>query len=375
MLETIREYGLERLAAAGEATASRERHLAWCLDLAERAEPELTGADQQRWFARLEREHDNLRAALAWALDRGAAESALRLGGALYRFWATEGHYEEGSRWLERALALAGGESTVARGNALLGAGVMAYFRGDYDAAADRWNAGLSLFRDLGHDLGVAYAYGNLGLVADAAGDYERAVASYEAALALFRRLDARTYVGFMLHNLGLIAYFERRYDRAAALFDEALDLARTLEDHHSVAMTLGNLGLVAFGAGDYERARTLHREALDLGRRLNNRPWLARGVEQVALLAAATGAPERAARLFGAAAAERRRFGGAQSDNDREINEAHIAETRARLGAAAFAAAWTDGESLTLDDAVAEALALTDRASRRVERAVEADQ
>ena len=135
MLETVREYGLERLAAADEEATVRRWHLAWCLDLAERAEPELTGGAQQHWFACLQTEHDNLRAALAWAVSENDAEAAFGLGGALYRFWATQGYYEEGRRWLETALALAPGARSAPRGHALLGAGVMAFFQGEYDRA------------------------------------------------------------------------------------------------------------------------------------------------------------------------------------------------------------------------------------------------
>ena len=298
MLETVREYGLEHLAVADEEATVRRWHLAWCLDLARRAEPELTGSAQQHWFACLQTEHDNLRAALAWAVSEHDAEAAQGLGGALYRFWATQGYYEEGRRWLETALALAPGVRSTTRGHALLGAGVMAFFQGEYDRAEALWRESLALFRELGETTGIAYSYGNLGLVADAQGDYERAVASYEEALALFRQLDDRTYIAYMLHNLGLIAYFQGHHARATALYEESLALVRALQDQNSIAMTLGNLGLVAFVQGDYDRALALQREALTLGRHLTNKPWLARGIEHFALIAAATGA----ARARGAA-------------------------------------------------------------------------
>ena len=357
MLETIREYGLECLAAAGEEPEVRRQHLAWCLALADRAEPELTGADQQQWFDRLQLEHDNLRAALAWSIAEKDSQSALRLGGALYRFWATQGHYEEGRRWLDTALALDSGDPSSPRGHALLGAGVMAFFQGDYQRAATLWQESLALFSDLSDTTGIAYSHGNLGLVADAQGDYPRAIASYEEALALFRDLDDRTYIGYMLHNLGLIAYFQGNYQRATAQFDESLALVRSLGDENGVAMTLGNLGLVAFVQGDYERALALHEESLALGRRLSNKPWLARGIEHFALIAAATHEPTRAARLFGAAAALRAEFGATLPPNDREFNARYIAEVTARLGDSAFSAAWAEGQLMSADEAIAYAL------------------
>ena len=357
MLETIRAFGLEQLIPSGDEPEIRRRHLAWCLDLARRAEPELTGGAQQHWFACLQTEHDNLRAALAWAVSEHDAEAAQGLGGALYRFWATQGYYEEGRRWLETALALAPGVRSTTRGHALLGAGVMAFFQGEYDRAEALWRESLALFRDLGETTGIAYSYGNLGLVADAQGDYERAVASYEEALTLFRQLDDRTYIAYMLHNLGLIAYFQGHHARATALYEESLALVRALQDQNSIAMTLGNLGLVAFVQGDYDRALALQREALTLGRHLTNKPWLARGIEHFALIAAATGAARRAAQLFGAAAALRAQFNATLPPNDREFNARYIAEATALLGSEEFAAAWAKGQAMSVDEAIAYAL------------------
>ena len=357
MLETIREYGLERLTEVGEDESVRGSHLDWCVSLAERAEPKLLGAQQHRWFSRLAIEHDNLRVALGWAIAQGHAEPALRMGGALYRFWAHHGHYEEGRRWLEQALALDPGAVSIPRGNALIGLGVMSYFQGDYDHAAALWQESLALFAEIGHTIGVAYSYGNLGLVADAREDYPRAIACYEQALALFRELDDATYIGFMLHNLGLIAYFQGDYGRARSLYEESLALARDLKDDNSVAMVLGNLGLVAFAEGDYEQALAYQRQALADWRSVNNKPWLARGVEHVALIAAATGEAARAARLFGAAAALREAFGTSQQANDRELNERSIARARETIGEPAFANAWNDGGRMSLAEALLHAL------------------
>ncbi|MDF3041129.1 MAG: Protein kinase [Thermomicrobiales bacterium] len=364
MLETIREYGLERLAEVGEEDEIRRRHQTWCVDLAERAEPELIGADQHRWFSRLAIEHDNVRVALGWAISRGDAETALRLGGALYRFWADHGHYEEGRRWLEQALALAPGAVSIPRGNALLGLGVMVYFQGDYDRAEALWEESLTLFRGLGHTVGIAYSHGNLGLVADAKADYPRAIASYEQALALFRELDDTTYIGYMLHNLGLIAFFQEDYARARALFAESLALARTLRDENSVALVLGNLGLVAFAEGDYEQALRYQQQALANWRAINNKHWLVSQVERFALIAAATGDGKRAARLFGAAAALREAFGASLPPNDREINERTITVTRERIGEAIFTACWEDGARLSLEAAILAALGEDSRQS-----------
>jgi predicted ATPase/DNA-binding XRE family transcriptional regulator len=357
MLETIREYGLERLVEAGEEDDARGRHLAWSIDLAERAEPELLGAEQHLWYSRLEIEHDNLRVALGWAIERGDAQAALRLCVALYRFWANHGLYEEGRRWLERSLALDPCSGSAPRGHALIGLGVMAFFQGDYKRAGALWEESLALFEALGDTRGVAYSHGNLGLVADAQEDYPRAIASYEQALTHFRELDDPTYIGFMTHNIGLIAYFQAEYARATTLFEESLALARAAGDETSIALVLGNLGLVAFAEGDHARALALQRQALANWMQVNNKPWLARAVEHFALIAAATNDPKRAARLFGAGSALRAAFGNSQPPNDRELNDHFIAVAREQLGASCFDAAWAEGEAMSLEDAIAHAL------------------
>jgi predicted ATPase/uncharacterized protein HemY/DNA-binding XRE family transcriptional regulator len=367
MLETIREYGLERLTAASGEKEACQRHLAWFLALVERAEPELIGAKQGEWFARLALEHDNVRAALTWAIAHHDAESALRLTGALYRFWATHGYFEEGRRWLEAALALDNGEPSVARGNVLLGLGVMTFFQGEYDRAESLWRESLELFRSLHNLTGVAYSFGNLGLVADAREDYERATTYYESALALFRQLNSPTFVNFMLHNLGLIAYFQGEYERATGLFEETLAWVRSQGDANSIAMTLGNLGLIAFAQGDYARALEHHRASLTSASVLTNKPWLVRALENFALVATATGDAERAIRLFATAAAQRALLGTSLPPNDQEINERHIARARAQLGDTNFSVAWRDGEALPLEEALDLALETTHEGVPRV--------
>jgi predicted ATPase/DNA-binding XRE family transcriptional regulator/Tfp pilus assembly protein PilF len=357
MLETIREYGLERLVEAGEEDDARGRHLSWSIELAERAEPELLGAEQHQWYSRLAIEHDNLRVALGWAIEQGDALAALRLSVALYRFWANHGLYEEGRRWLERSLALDPCSRSAPRGHALIGLGVMAFFQGDYEWAGALWEESLALFEALGDTRGVAYSYGNLGLVADAQEDYPRAVASYEQALTRFRALDDSTYIGFMTHNIGLIAYFQGEYARATTLFEESLALARAAKDETSIAMILGNLGLVALSAGDHARALALQRQALANWVLVNNKPWLARAVEHFALIAAATNDPRRAARLFGAGSALRAAFGSSQPPNDRQLNEQFIAIAREQLGSPGFDAAWAEGAAMSLEESIAHAL------------------
>jgi predicted ATPase/transcriptional regulator with XRE-family HTH domain len=356
MLETIREYGLEQLIAAGEDAATGERHAAWCLERAERAEPELEGPDQARWLARLDTEHDNLRAALGWAIDRRDAETAQRLCGALYRFWVIRGHYAEGRRWLEQALALDMDVSPAVRAKALLVAGGIAHFQGDDEREAMLHEA-LALYRALGNTAGAAVAHRYLGMVARSTGDYVRAATLHKEALKLYRLIGDQRGVGMTLTNLGLTAFYQRDYERAAVLLEESLALARASGARSSVAVALTNLSLVAQAQRDYERATVLQGDALDLYRLLGDQDGLAHCFENFALIATARDEPARAARLFGAAEVLRTRIGVPGRPADRDFNQRRIVALRAQLGDAAFDAAWEEGAAMSLDDAIAYAL------------------
>jgi predicted ATPase/transcriptional regulator with XRE-family HTH domain len=356
MLETVREYGLTRLAAAGEEVAVRDRHAAWGLALAEQVAPGLMGPDQKRCLGRLTAEHDNLRAALGWAIARENGEPAARLVGTLYRFWSICGHLAEGRRWLEQALAQSEGVPPLVRARALLGVAVIAYRQRDY-ARAPALEEALTLFRAEGDTAGVASALGNLGMVANDQGDTARAVTLYEESLALFRAVGDRTRVGIMLLNLGLAAYDQHDYERAGTLLEESLSLSREMGASNSVAYSLNNLALVALAQGDHARAARFQTEALELWRWLGNKDGLAHCFENLAFFAAAMGEFNRAARLLGAAEALRAEIGAPGRLLDQDFNERRIAEIRERLGDAVFTTVWEAGRAMTLDDAIDYAL------------------
>jgi len=216
MLETIREYGLEQLASVGEAEALRRRHAAHYLAVAKRAEPALTGAEQGTWLARLEGEHDNLRAALQWSRDSGESALGLRLAGALWRFWYVRGHLSEGRAWLDGLLALTTSdrEPDVAaiRAKALTGAGVLANIQGDYDRATVLCEESLTLYRRLDDTRGPAVALNILGNLAMNQGAYARAVALSEESLALYRTLGDKRGMAVALNNLGVVLLHQGAY-------------------------------------------------------------------------------------------------------------------------------------------------------------------
>ncbi len=201
MLETIREYGLEVLASGGEAQATRAAHAAYYLALAEQAEPQLSGPQQLSWFERLEREHDNLRAALSWFLEQGAAgqnnKLALRLGGALSQFWWLRGYVSEGWHWLERALEISRGVRSAVRAKALVGAGQLATLQDDFGQAEALYAEGLALYREQGDRRGSATALSRRGYATMMRSNYAQARALLEEALALFRETSNRVQERF----------------------------------------------------------------------------------------------------------------------------------------------------------------------------------
>ncbi len=358
MLETIREYGLERLAESGETETFRHAHAAYYLEFAEDAAPQLRGPDQAAWLARLEGEHDNLRAVLTWALERGDSDLGLRLGAALWRFWYMHSHLSEGRMWLEQLLAPVGGERAgvaAAHAEALYGAGVLAPSQGDYDAAVALLEDSLTLYRTLGDKQGSASALNNLGNVALLQGEYERAVPLYEDSLVLLRELgDMR--VAAVLANLGGIACYQGQYERASALYEESIAMARESKYHGIMAVLLCNLGDVERHRGRFGRAAALYRQSLMLCQELGDREHLAYCLEGLAAVSCARKHPVRAVILSGAAASLREAIGAPLSSTEHANSDQTITAARASLADDAFMAAWESGRALSLEQAIAEA-------------------
>ena len=398
MLETIREYALEQLEASGEAAATRRRHAEYYLALAEQAAPELRGAQQLAWLDRLDREHDNLRAALGWARQSGEAELGLRLAGALWRFWNIRSYWTEGRGWLEAALALAGPSRPVrVRAEALDGAGLLAWHQDDRAAARARleeslaiwqelgdrsgialtlallglvsWSEGdetagrllleesLAIWRDVGQGWGVALALGVLGRMALHQGDYAAASSRLEESVAIRYEAGDTWVVAQNLNSLGDLARLGGDYQRARALYEESLALSRQLRSKATIASLLHNLGHVTSVQGDQRGAAALFEEAVVLFRELGDRPGMAECLAGLAGVAAAEGRPERAAQLFGAAEGALDAAGARMSATNRANYERNLAAARALVDEEGFAAAWAEGRAMPLEQAVAYAL------------------
>jgi non-specific serine/threonine protein kinase len=359
MLETIRVYALEQLVDSGEEAAARDAHLAYCLELAERAEPELTGADQVIWLNRLEAEHHNLRVALAWALDAGRLTEGLCLAGALLRYWEHHSHYSEEGKWLELALARASEEPAPVRAKALHAAGVVAFWQGDRTRAEATLKDALALFREAGDDGGAAFALNRLGTLALHAGDFARADAYFTQAGVLIRAVGDEDGIAALEGQFGYAALLRGDHEQAAIHLGEALARYRRLGSKLGTGRVLIHLGRSLTEQGKAAEALPLLREALDCDRETGNRWYLAEALEAVAAAAARLGEAEPAARLWGAAAALRDVLGAAIPPPDRVRVDAEATAARDRLGEAIFAAALENGRALTPEEAAAEAAAV----------------
>jgi predicted ATPase/transcriptional regulator with XRE-family HTH domain/Tfp pilus assembly protein PilF len=295
MLETIRDFGLERLAESGELDVARTRHLAWCLALAERAAPELTGPEQERWLHRLDIEHANLQAALQYATP--PREVGVRLAVALWRFWYTRGYLAVGRRWLEAAVA-AEAVSVATQASALHGAGMLAWRQGDYEQASAWHQESLALRQALGDRQGIASSLENLGMVAWRQSDYAQARALLEQSLALRRELDDQQGAASSLHSLGTAMAEQGEYAAAEIVYRESLAIRRQLGDKQGVAGSLNALGMLASELGDDAAAASLHAESLALARELGDQKGIANSLNNLGNIADARGDFEDAERL-----------------------------------------------------------------------------
>lgn len=362
LLEPVREYALERLADVGETPVARQQHAHFFLGLAEAARPLITGAQQILWIEQLEREHNNFRAAITWCLETGDTEHVARFGWALWLFWWIHGHQREGRQWLEALLRY--DLSPRSRMLALASAAPMAYTENDFDACERYSQEAVALAEELGDSMCAGYAWIGLGLSALQRQDYAQATTSFEAALPPLRTVGDDQMVSLASSHLGTIHRSQRNFTAAAAMFREALAIAQRQGDRLSSYVTLYNLALVAQGQGAWEEAAQQFGEALRLSLAVGDRASLAYCMEGLGIGAGVQGAPEQAAHLLGAADGLLAAVGAAIYNYykpDRELFARVIADVRSTLGEQAFDAAFAAGRALSLDDAIAEALAVAE--------------
>ena len=397
LLETIREHALERLATSGEAVAARRRHAAAFLGLAEAAEPHVISADRRPWLRRLDLELDNIRAALTWSLTpEGDREVGQRLLGSLAWFWYLRGHLHEGRRWSEQFLAHASSAPTPGRARALFGMGGFSLMLGDaatarpyleqcvelYRAVADwRLPQGLTLLgiaqaslgepsaalrsyhesvafeRTTGDTWLEAYTLTNQGAAMARVGNEQAADGLYRASLALFSQLEDPWGRGIAMRGLAGLALARADYAAARGLYEDAIAIFRDTRDARGLAQTLLGLGKAAMREGSAADAGRAFAEALICWQELDIWAGVVRSMIGVAWVAATQARFERAARLYAAADAHARSLGVEFAAVDRAEVDRALARVRSGLEEVRFAAAWTCGEAMTLEQAVSDAL------------------
>jgi tetratricopeptide (TPR) repeat protein len=399
MLETIREYALERLAAAGEAERLHRAHAGYYLALAEDADAGLLGGGRQaEWLDRLEEDHDNLRAALAWLARRGPAEHGLRLAVALRRFWRARGYIAEGREWTAELLAQpAALRRSLARARALHAAGFFTSQQGDYGEARARFEESLDIFRELGDTRGIGWALvdlgylaryegdqaaarsrieeslgllrragdtegmaaalGHLGLIARDQGDADGAERHLDQSLALWRQLGDQVGIGWALAGLAMVARAQGRLDVAVARTEQSLAVWHELGDRQNCANVLSTAARLARDRGEYALARARLAESLAIFKDLGDRRGLAFVLEGFAGLAADQAQPLRAHGLAAAAATLRRIIGAAPPPAWRADLERGLEGASRGLDPGAIADACARGRAMTLPGALAFAL------------------
>src|SRR6266567_4203222 len=281
MLETIREYGLEALEAAREVSSTREVHARYYSRLAKEAEPELVGPQQTRWLDRLEREHNNLRAAMDWLLAAGEAgqsmEEAWQLGGTLRELWNVRGHFSDERGFLERALAGREGAMRSLSAKALIGVADIAHDVYDLERAEALAKESLILFREQGDTLGMTRALYRLGRVSTTRSNYSAARSLFEEDLALWREMGEKERIAYSLLQLAILDTIQGEYARAFVQLEESLALLRKLGDKGRIALALMLLAQLLFvSQRDATKARSLLEEALTLSREVGDTQTIA---------------------------------------------------------------------------------------------------
>jgi predicted ATPase/class 3 adenylate cyclase len=357
MLETIREFALERLEESGEAEPLRGRHAGYFATMAETADPQMRGGPLQAlWLGRVEAEFDNVRAAMHWALDKDP-ETAVRLVAGLDWFFWVRGRLAEAAAWLERALASEGARDLRLRARALLAAGVVAGQRDDPEAETRYADESFALYSELGDEAGQAAALREQGKAAVSRGDHAHAAVLYEECISLAQRIGDVFSEAVARNNLGDIANREGRWEDAIELCSQSRSLRIDFGDRWGAALTLSNVAFAELHLGRRDEAERDLRQALREGFEMGSLPVVSACLGSLAALASDADNPSRAARLMGAEEAILEESGMVLYGAELTLHEPTVASVRAALGDEGFASELDLGRKLSFDEAVKLAL------------------
>ena len=357
MLEMIHAYARDKLRAGEQLDQARQAHAEHYLRLALAARAHLfSGGDQAQWVNRLDTEHNNLRAALAWAIeDRSRADFALTLTEALYHFWHVRGYLSEGRRWLAQAVAMSE-TPTELRARVLNCAGRLAQMQGDYGATRIFHEQAMAIQKLIDDEAGLCRSLENLAILAGSQGDYARASEMFEQSLSVRRRLGDPATLMPALNNLAIVNRRLGQYARAEELYHESADIARTTDAEKPLSHALHGLAEVRMMQDDYAAALPLFRESLSLRQRLGNRPEMVNTLGALAMTVFYGGDAITAATLIAASDQLRAELGMVNQPSSRKEIDDNIAQVREQAGDK-FDEAWAAGHAMSLDEVVNLAL------------------
>ena len=364
LLETIRDYALEKLAVRGEAQAIRDRHLEFFTNLAEEAEPNIFSDEAAIWFKRLDKELDNLRASIEWSTNCGKADIALRIAGSLVFFWF--GHGLAGSEWHDRVQqALSrpeGKERTLARAKALNGIGFMYWTDIFPTDKRQELEEALSIGMEFGDRWNIATALRNLGLLENIKGNYLEARTLLEQSLVIWREMgrEGKTGSAWTLIFLGDGALKHDEAEWARSLYEQAITILRELGDMNWLGYAVRRLGQLLWHEGDYEAAIVLCRESLNLNQEVGDPRGLMACLVGFAAIAVAQARLERAAKLMAAVETQLPSIGIRLLYMDKMEYDRTLALLSAKLGEKTLATFWAKGKGMSLEQAIAFALVET---------------
>jgi len=400
MLYTIQGFALEQLTE-GELKVLQQNHYNYYLHLAQQAAPKLRGAEQQHWLNNLDREYDNLRAALEWCQETGAIESGLRLSTELWRFWLMRGYLPEGRHRLNvflqattaeaippivRARALEGAcvlatrqkdftDATVLAnealalgqqlddreivGSASISLAEVAYAQGNIPHAIELLENSLNLRRALGDTRGTASLLNNLGNIALQQGKFSRAAILFEESLSLFQQEGDRLALASIFNNLGEVERYQNNFEQALLLYEESLNLSREVKYTWGIAAALSNMGTCLLWQGKQQRALHAYQESLRLFYEMEDKFGMVCCLEGIAEIAYSDGQLELAAHILVQAEIMRQTLDTTALQIDRGSQQNVIALLRTAIGSDTFAAQWIKGRALTLDQIVSKALSM----------------
>lgn len=358
MLATLRDFGMEELASDPDYEVIHENHATYFSEFTQEAAKHFMTPAQAEWMDRIEQEHDNIRAALRWSIERDRASLGLRIGYAIWRFWQFRGHLSEGRRWMSELLELASAQARdLSRAQGLSAIGSLVYWQNDFEATRGYYEESLELFRELGEESGIAESLYNLGYLVGLEGDRPEAIRLYEECLSMYLKLGDQSMAAYAEMSIGMIHGLDRNLEAARPFVEKSLQFFRHSGDGFGLYNTVGMMSEIHAGTGLYDESISEAREALEIAVRIGDLSGIGILLEYMTVPILAIGFALRAVILGGAAEGIKKRLEGGPPASLMQIEDPRIS-ARDSLSEDEIEAAWQRGFQMSTEEAVAYGLA-----------------